>query len=111
MPNRNHERHKARKELLAAILERSVSDAGFRSGLLSDPKRTITDAFGVRMPDHFRIRFIEKDADVDTLVVLPNRLDPTAELDVSALNAVSGGQDDGASIDSDEISFDEDSPW
>jgi hypothetical protein len=111
MPNPTETRDQSRKELLAAILERSTSDADFRSGLLSDPKGTIRDAFGVRMPDTFRIRFIEKDADVDTLVVLPNRRDPDAALDVSALDAVSGGQDGGADGESDDLSFEQASPW
>lgn len=111
MPKGNDTRNQARRELLAAILERSSADQGFRSGLLSDPKRTIMDAFGVRMPDHFRIRFIEKDADVDTLVVLPNLVDPNAQLDVSALDAVSGGQDEGSSAEAEGFWIDDQSPW
>jgi hypothetical protein len=86
-------REKARNKLIAAILERAACDAQFRSRLLADPKRAIKDSFGISIPEHVRIRFIEKDADVDILVVLPNPIDPNAELGANDLEAVSGGQD------------------
>ncbi len=111
MLKRHDDRNKARKELLAAILERSVSDVAFRSGLLADPKRTIRETFGIRIPEHVRIRFIEKSSDVDTLIVLPNRPDLVGELDGAALDVVNGGHDDAPSGDPDELWFDLDSAW
>jgi hypothetical protein len=113
MPNVSDARDKTRRELLAAVLERSASDAEFRAGLLSDPKRAIADAFGVQIPDSFRLRFIEKGPDLDSLVVLPNVRDANAELDVSALDAVSGGQDPESGELTDDMDgvFGGPSPW
>ena len=95
MPTADDAREQARNRLLAVILERATSDAEFRSRLLADPKRTIKEGFGINIPQHLRIRFVEKDPDVDILVVLPNLVDPTAELGANDLDAVSGGQGDG----------------
>ena len=64
-----------KQELMAAILSRSATDLAFRSGLLNDPKRTIKDAFDVGVPDGYRVRFVEKDPDLDALVVLPDVLE------------------------------------
>lgn len=84
----------ARDKLMNAILERSVSDRGFRQRLLTEPKRAIRDAFGVEIPAGFRIKFIEKDEDVDALVVLPDaRVDD--ELTDDELETVAGGVETG----------------
>jgi hypothetical protein len=104
-------RERARNKLLAAILERAASEAEFRAGLLADPKRTINDAFGISIPEHLRIRFVEKEADVDILVVLPNLIDPAAELAANDLEAVSGGQSDGNEADGEANLNGSTSPW
>jgi hypothetical protein len=57
------------------VVERSALDRDFRLRLLADPKAAIRDAFGVELPQDFRLRFIERDRDVDLLIVLPDVVD------------------------------------
>jgi len=84
--------HMPREQLLEAILARAAYDRAFRTGLLASPKQAITAAFGVTIPEQFRIRFIEKDADLDALVVLPEAGLPSGELSDSDLDTVHGGR-------------------
>ena len=71
---------------------RATTDMVFRSRLLTDPGAAIYDAFGVRLPASHRVRFMEKPADVDTLIVLPD-LDMGVELDDDDLDAAAGGEE------------------
>jgi hypothetical protein len=80
-----------KQQLMAAILSRAATDLAFRSGLLSDPRRTIEDAFAVVVPGGYRVRFIEKGPDLDALVVLPDARPAQAELTDSDLDSVRGG--------------------
>ena len=85
----------SREELLDAILERAATDLDFRTGLLESPKETVEEAFGVRVPEGYRIRFIERDPELDSLVVLPDFRDPGAEeLSDDDLENVAGGTGD-----------------
>jgi hypothetical protein len=87
--------HMPREQLLEAILARAAYDRAFRVGLLASPKQAITAAFGVTIPEQFRIRFIEKDTDLDALVVLPEPGLPGGELTDSDLDTVHGGASGG----------------
>jgi hypothetical protein len=83
-------------EALTAVLARSAVDREFRRDLLIDPQAALKSALGMVFPAGFRIRFIERHADVDALVVLPDFkgiVDPD-EIDDGALECVSGGGDD-----------------
>ncbi len=62
----------AREQLLGEILDRAATDQMFRGQLLEDPKLVIRSEFGVEIPQSYRIRFIERDQDLDSLVVLPD---------------------------------------
>jgi hypothetical protein len=83
------------RETLDAIITRAETDAVFRAQLLSDPRTAIQATFGVRIPEDVRIRFIERDADVDALIVLPDlsslATTPGAELSDQDLEQVTGG--------------------
>jgi hypothetical protein len=81
------------QQLLDAILERSTVDRRFRQQLLTDPRRAIQEHFGVAIPATFAIRFIERDPDVDALVVLPDFQEPDGALSDRDLESVSGGVD------------------
>ena len=74
---------------LNAVLARATVDRAFRNALLTAPRRAIFETFGMHIPGDFRIRFIERDADLDALVVLPDYLEP--DDDDAALSDVSGG--------------------
>jgi hypothetical protein len=83
MPHNEH--------LLQQVTARSATDLVFRRGLLTDPERTIRDAYGLVFPEGFRIHFVEKPDEVDIVVVLPEIHLPGGELDDDDLDAVAGG--------------------
>ena len=81
----------AHQEALEQILTRASVDLDFRKALLVDPRKTILDALGVRIPSTFRVKFIEREKDVDALIVLPDLQRQDCELDDDDLEAVAGG--------------------
>jgi hypothetical protein len=89
---------------LQAILDRATTDLSFRKRLLVDPRAAIFDSFGVMIPPNFRIKFVERAADLDALIVLPDVENGTGELSDDGLEKVSGGVEETAewSEDSDE---------
>lgn len=74
------------------ILSRSATDAAFRQQLLTDPRAAVA-AFGGKdvsaMPASFNVVFIESRA--HTTIVLPDAVDPAAEISEEELEAVAGG--------------------
>ena len=81
------------QQALERILARAATDSEFRRRLLTEPKEAIRDAFGVVIPSNFRIKFIERDPDVDALVVLPDPKAVDGALSDNDLEWVSGGVD------------------
>jgi len=79
--------------LLNAILDRAARDLPFRRQLMTTPAPAIRDAFGVQIPADFRIKFVERGPDVDSLVVLPDFRSGDEELSEEELEAVAGGTD------------------
>ena len=67
-------------QLLKAVLKRAKVDRPFRQGLLTNPHTAIEQAFGITVPAEYRVRFVERDADVDALIVLPGFDAHAAEL-------------------------------
>jgi len=81
----------AHQEALEQILTRAGVDLDFRKALLVDPRKAILEGLGVRIPASFRVKFIEKDKDVDALIVLPDLQGQDGELEDCDLEAVAGG--------------------
>ena len=81
------------QQALQAVLDRATTDAAFRRRLLADPRAAILDGFGVTIPLGFNVRFIEKEAGIDALIVLPDLRCPEGELSDQDLDAVAGGTD------------------
>ncbi len=77
--------------LLEALVRRATVDAAFRSRLLADPVAAIQAEFGVQLPAHVRLRFMERPPDVDFLMVLPDFAGDTGELTPEQLRAAGGG--------------------
>jgi hypothetical protein len=80
--------------VLETILHRSTTDRDFRNRLLADPNPAIEEVIGVSlsaMPNNVRVKFIEKDKDVDSLIVLPDLVDVEGSLSDAELEAVAGG--------------------
>jgi hypothetical protein len=81
-------------KVLEIVLARSATDRDFRRRLLTDPRGAIHDACGVHVPQAFRIRFIERGADLDALIVLPDvasDADASGELSDAELESIAGG--------------------
>ena len=88
------ESRRSRAELIDAIIELARRDSSFRQELLQEPRSAIHSRFGIEIPSDYRIRFVERDPDVDALVVLPpaDRLESeTDELSDEDLEIVVGG--------------------
>jgi hypothetical protein len=80
--------------VLKYLLHRSVTDREFRSRLLAEPDSAIEEMIGVPVSNgqnSMRVKFVEKDAGLDALVVLPDYADPEGELSDADLELVAGG--------------------
>ncbi|MDB4949480.1 MAG: hypothetical protein JWM27_2129 [Gemmatimonadetes bacterium] len=87
MPQLTH----VQEQLVDAVVHRAGVDRRFRTMLLESPRAAIREAFGVDLPADFNLRFIEKDAGVDALIVLPDVKADDGELSDDDLEAVAGG--------------------
>lgn len=75
------------------VLERSATDWEFRQKLLSNPREAIaehTDQDLENVPETVDLVFVESEA--DATVVLPDPVDPEAELGEDELEVVAGGE-------------------
>ncbi len=79
------------QKVLQDLSTRAAVDKAFRAKVLSDPHAALTEVAGVSVPSTFRVKFIEKDAGIDALIVLPDYIDASSELSVEELEAVAGG--------------------
>jgi hypothetical protein len=80
-----------RQEMERRLIERSLQDDDFRRRLLEDPKATVEEELGVRLPEEVRVVAVEETADTIYLA-LPNR-SPAEQGDLSdqELESVAGG--------------------
>jgi len=76
---------------LAAVVTRAALDRHFRVKLLADPYQAVRESFGVELPRGLRLKFVEKEAGVDLMVVLPDLVESMDQLDCEELDAVLGG--------------------
>ena len=76
-------------EALKALIARATTDLEFRRKLLKDPHRTILEATGTCVS--VRIKFVEKDPDVDIQIVLPDYVAGSSEIEAEDLDIVAGG--------------------
>jgi hypothetical protein len=61
----------SRDGAIAEVMRRATVDREFREWLLKDPNAALAEVFGRPVPSHIRIRCIEKDPDVNAVIVLP----------------------------------------
>ena len=80
------------REGLKAITTKAAVDREFRARLLKDPKAAIQEAFHRAAPAGVKLKFIEKDPNVDVMVVLPDLVLEDQELTAEELEAVAGGE-------------------
>jgi len=79
------------QKALDHVLQLSSVDPDFRRHLLADPHAAITAALGDVVPTSLKLRFIERDPDVDVMRVLPDVVPQTEELSLEDLDVVAGG--------------------
>lgn len=77
----------ARQELI----QRSVEDEELRRRLLSDPKGTVEQELGAKLPERIEIRAVEETPETIYLVLPPSSFEPGGELSERDLEAVAGG--------------------
>jgi Nitrile hydratase, alpha chain len=83
----------SRAEMEQRLIQRSLEDEDFRQRLLDDPKGTIEQELGSRLPESIEVRVVEESADTIYLV-LPSAspLGQGGALSDQELEAVSGGK-------------------
>lgn len=75
---------------LNALAARAVTDAAFRARLVADPHAAAREA-GIDLPAGARVRFAEKPAGLEHVVVLPDLVHAEQPLTEDELEAVAGG--------------------
>jgi hypothetical protein len=81
----------SQEQILQQITSRAAVDGEFRARLITEPHAAVRESVGIELPSTFRIKFVEKDANYDAMVVLPEFVDESAELSEAELEAVAGG--------------------
>jgi hypothetical protein len=72
------------------LLARSATDREFRRKLVDDPRSAVAEFSGREIPESFNVRFVENKPGGVTLV-LPEPVDPAAEISEEELAVVAGG--------------------
>ncbi|MGH9347398.1 MAG: hypothetical protein ACRD26_09050 [Vicinamibacterales bacterium] len=83
----------AKQNILAMLGARAAQDRAFRRKLLLDPHAAIRDVSDASIPADLRIKFVEKDPDVDVMIVLPDFVCEDGELSEEDIAVVAGGTD------------------
>ena len=68
-----------------------MEDEELRRRLLSDPKGTVEQELGAKLPERIEIRAVEETLETIYLVLPPRSSDPGGELSERELQAVAGG--------------------
>ena len=81
-----------RKKLENILAEKASKDKQFRNQLVNNPKETIGNEFGIKIPDSLNITVLQEDASTFYLI-LPSvvNLETGHELSEAELQQVSGG--------------------
>ena len=78
-----------RQEMERRLIEKSLQDESFRQRLMEDPKGTVEQELGTRLPEDVRVVTVEESADTIYLVLPSTSMG--GELSVQELEAVAGG--------------------
>jgi hypothetical protein len=61
----------SRAEMERKLIQRSLQDEDFRQRLLDDPKGTLEQELGTRLPEGFRVRVVEETAQIPSTWCFP----------------------------------------
>ncbi len=78
-------------ELFFKCKHKAMVDKDYRAKILADPKGTIEEMAGKKMPDDFKIQVIESDPAASMAFVLPPMPETGVELSDDDLENVAGG--------------------
>ena len=78
------------EQAIEQIIKRAQTDSEFRQLCLDNPNAAAKEATGKDIPEGFVLRFVENQG-ADLTVVLPDSIDPQAELSELELEGVAGG--------------------
>ncbi|MEI6435427.1 MAG: NHLP leader peptide family RiPP precursor [Bacteroidota bacterium] len=83
-----------RKQLEQKLIEKAMKDETFRKQLLENPKETIAQESGIKLPESINIRVLQEDSET-VYLVLPRTTDRVLEdeLTETELASVAGGAD------------------
>jgi hypothetical protein len=83
-----------RAEMEQGLIQKSLEDDSFRQQLLADPRATIEQELGARLPEDMRVEAVEETADTIYLVLpISSPMVEDGELSDLELEAVAGGWD------------------
>ena len=83
-----------RQEMERRLIEKSLEDESFRQRLIEDPKGTVEEELGTRLPEEVRVVTVEETQDTIYLV-LPSTPMAGGELSDQELQSVAGGIGEG----------------
>jgi len=78
------------KAVEQALIRKSIEDESFRGRLLADPKATIEQELGRKLPEDLEVRVLEETQETVYLVLPPKRA--PGELSDAELDSVAGGK-------------------
>ncbi|HYQ84311.1 MAG TPA: NHLP leader peptide family RiPP precursor [Rubrobacter sp.] len=82
----------SRAEFERRLIQRSLEDDSFRQKLLDDPKGTLEQELGGRLPEGFEVRVVQESADTIYLVLpFASAVGEGEELSDRELEGVAGG--------------------
>jgi Nitrile hydratase, alpha chain len=84
----------SRAEMERRLVQRSIEDEDFRRRLLDDPKGTVEQELGDRLPEGVEVRAVQESADTIYLVLpsTPAVGDEGGEISDETLEVVAGGE-------------------
>jgi hypothetical protein len=87
-----HEQYIAQRiERDRRVLARALADPDFRADLVASPHRSLSELYGVTIPENADVRVLEESYDSHFVVIPPDMSSISQELTDEQLEAVAGG--------------------